>query len=453
MNHFITSFLRHLIITCLGVAPLGLLGQWASAGSGFTGNSLKVYSIAMVDTSTIWAVPRDAQFDEAALFFTRSLNGGATWDARSFQASGDLTPVHIFALDGDIAWMCLTDFNDRDGAGMLKTTNGGIAWTTLTGDFTQTGHNLKAAHFFDANAGVAFGSTGTNAGNQDNLHIYRTTDGGATWTTLSNLPAIDSGEGSWTDAGNGGYEVVGDNIWFGSTTGRVWYSTDQGATWAASSTGFSGNNTSVSSVAFRDANNGLAVSEGNQVARTTNGGASWSVISSPTTPPSTIGIEYVPGTAGTYVIWDGPFNSRDHSYTNDEGDNWATISGGGFSMDCMVFANADFGLGGSAVTNAQVGGVYRWDGKAPGVTGLFGVAEETRFSLYPNPAQGSVNVVVEDAGPFFVEVWDLNGRSMGIAGKGVANSLELDIQDLQPGLYLMQVRQGERSVFEKFTVY
>lgn len=452
MTQFLTLLLRQGLVGLLALTALSVQAQWNSIGSGFTGNNLKVYSLAVVDSNTIWAVPRNSQFSAATPFFTRSLDGGTTWDARNYTAGADLTPIHIFALDADVAWICLTDFNDRDGAGMLKTTDGGVAWTTLSGPFTQAGHNLKAVHFFDANVGVAFGSTGDGAANQDNLRIYRSTDGGSSWAEVSGLPATQAGEGTWTEAGNGGYDAVGDNLWFGSTTGRIWYSNDQGATWQVADAGITGNNLSISSVAFRDASNGLATSETGQVIMTTDGGATWAPTGTqPQAPPSTIGIEYVPGTSGTYVIWDGPFNSRDLSYTNDEGSSWARTNGN-FSMDCVVFVDASVGYGGSTVTSDQVGGVYRWQGQAPGVTGLFGQASAPAFELFPNPAQNELHLRWEQAKPRHIEVLDLQGRPVGLGQEVRGEAATLPLNDLVPGFYLLRSQDSEGVQVQRFLV-
>ncbi|MEM9984411.1 MAG: hypothetical protein AAF804_04885, partial [Bacteroidota bacterium] len=319
----ILSFLVPLCIAI--VRPLS--AQWASSGSGIAGNNLKVYSLSVVDDNTVWGIVRNSTFSAATLQFTRTTDGGTTWDARSFSAADSLTPVHIFALDGLTAWIALSDFNDRDGAGMIKTTTGGIAWTTLTGPFTQVGHNLKAVHFFDANVGVAFGSAGVGADNQSELHIYRSTDAGDTWTELTNLPAILSGEGTWTESGNGGYEAQGDTIWFGSTEGRVWRSVNRGSTWTVSSPVAAGDN--LNSLAFKDHLEGLAITDMDQVFKSTDGGETWAATTIPTIiPPSLRSIEYVPGTSGTYLIHDGgSFNSRDVTYTNDGGSTWFRTNG------------------------------------------------------------------------------------------------------------------------------
>ncbi len=426
--------------------------QWVSAGSGFTGNSLKVYSLSVADSAVLWALPRQAQFAAATPSFSLSTDGGQTWDSRSFSLADSLTPIHIFALDAQRAWVAATDRADRDGAALLKTNDGGQSWLILPGPYNQPGHNLKAVYFFTPEIGVALGSTGLRADAQANLRIYRSLDGGNTWSELDSLPAAQAGEGTWTDSGNNGYEALGDRLWFGSTTGRVWYSYDAGATWAVSSVGFTGNDSSVSSVAFSDSLHGLAVNPRGQAAATDDGGATWTRLSDLSLPPTPSAIEYVPGTVGTYLVHDGAaFNSRELSFTNDQGQNWRSIDGR-FSMDCISFWDRDRGFGGATVTNDSVGGVYRWDGVAPGLTQIRRRPRPAAFSLSPNPAHRQLKLAWTQPGQREVTVLDLQGRVVWGPRTIYRSSAALTLPALPPGLYLLRSFDEEGPQLRRFRV-
>src|SRR6185295_17214145 len=82
---------------------------------------------------------------------------------------------------------------DGPPATLIKTTNGGATWTTL--DMAPYATSLIDVHFFDPLNGIAVGGTGPNLTDRHAV-ILSTSDGGATWQTryASNRPG---GEWCW----------------------------------------------------------------------------------------------------------------------------------------------------------------------------------------------------------------------------------------------------------------
>lgn len=83
---------------------------------------------------------------------------------------------------------------------------------------------INLAHFFDENTGVVMGDPDSLG-----FEIYTTIDGGESWTRVDNNTIPPSLPDEYAYAGF--YEVVGSEIWFESTVGRVFHSPDYGNTW------------------------------------------------------------------------------------------------------------------------------------------------------------------------------------------------------------------------------
>jgi len=130
----------------------------------------------------------------------KTIDGGLTWvstsDNQASLAIGALAisksnPQVLYAGtgEGDIYYYRLiyplNSINaSYEGAGVLKTTNGGTSWV-LQGQSQFTGACFYKIAVNPTNDNIAFGAT--------NRGLFRTTNGGTTWTQLTNgLPAISS---------------------------------------------------------------------------------------------------------------------------------------------------------------------------------------------------------------------------------------------------------------------
>jgi gliding motility-associated-like protein len=162
----------------------------------------------------------------------------------------------------------------------FRTTNAGATWqtvdivaTTVTPAFTAP--TLSKMAFPSRNVGYA---AGTRNG------VYKTSDGGTTWTKINPFPALNENVGgaytSYTSifALDDNTVFVLGNIFTTAGFKRLYKTTDGGATW----TDISGSmNTQLPvgnmlNVLFSDANNGY-VSGSNVLFVTNDGGASWNM--------------------------------------------------------------------------------------------------------------------------------------------------------------------------------
>jgi photosystem II stability/assembly factor-like uncharacterized protein len=150
-----------------------------------------------------------------------------------------------------------------DSAWIFKTTNGGLDWYTLPNNFNRNFKFYKG-FFFDAQTWYLFGQPGVGDAQED---IYKTTDGGNTWTT--------------SFAGNSSMSKVIRNAFFlNKNTGwviesnNIYKTTDAGATW----THQTANITSAGGVFMTDSLTGYCYSLNKQILKTTDGGSSWNML-------------------------------------------------------------------------------------------------------------------------------------------------------------------------------
>jgi photosystem II stability/assembly factor-like uncharacterized protein len=438
-----------LTLLCLGAS---LHAQWMAVGSGISATPRGIQSLAALDANTLWAVTNDPTFTVAAREFTRTTNGGLTWDTGVIDAAnGDsYTSISVFALDANTAWVTMADldFGTFSTGRIYKTTNGGQSWQQQSGTFNNVDKAPTAVHFFDANVGVAYGSPATGFDAVDVLRIWRTTNGGDTWMELTDVPATQSGEAIFTYFGNDTYAAIGDNLWFGTRRGRIWHSDDRGATWETQSVGA---NVPIYAVAFKDALNGMAVSDGLGFV-TTDGGDTWSAISIPDAL-ATYQVSYVPDTPGTYVlVYEGSndfFADFRVAYTLNDGLDWTTTDATG--IEVVQFLSPTVGWGGGQIFGTTSGGLYEWTGDLDAVTSIS--EAKTGFGqvkVFPNPfaAETAIEFEVENSQSVEFIIRDVTNK---IVSRTQLENLASGRQqhrigfDAPAGMYLLTIRQAEKT--------
>ncbi len=239
--------------------------QWSyvSRPSGARFNSISVPS-----ANVIWAA-----CDSTKAF--RSTDFGNTWVLRnSGLPSGNL--YGISALDSLNCWIGTVT------GSIYRTTNGGLNWVV---QLTQSGSFADGIKMFNANYGIFYADP---LGTGQPFQLRYTTNGGTNWNLSPNSPISQND-----------YGVI--NAWDWVDTGRVWVGAANAVSAATSArifrttSGFAGGNWSTvqlpgtgtsdglywQAIAFTDASNGMAGTNGGNIRRTTDGGATWQLISNP----------------------------------------------------------------------------------------------------------------------------------------------------------------------------
>jgi len=165
--------------------------QWTSQSTAFTDASRGVLNIKIVDPNTVWALGFDGSGGGATVQeFTRTTDGGSNWISGLIDV-GDtsLSLTNISPVDGTTAWVGSYDSTNGLG-GVWKTADGGLTWKQQNTSAYQTSGTswLDAIHFYDANTGITLGDPVSGK-----FEIYKTTDGGDSWTSITTVAAA-SGE-------------------------------------------------------------------------------------------------------------------------------------------------------------------------------------------------------------------------------------------------------------------
>jgi uncharacterized repeat protein (TIGR01451 family) len=143
--------------------------NWAASGVGLP-NDIRIDNIAVAPLpSTLYAsghIPGSAI--EWGIY--RSSDGGATWAAAS---PPQTRPILSVTVDPNDAQTVYAGFDSE----LRKTTNGGATWTTLN---SNSGTPLCCSFL-----GVAFDPSNRNVFYVQHSMIFRTVDGGASWENVS----------------------------------------------------------------------------------------------------------------------------------------------------------------------------------------------------------------------------------------------------------------------------
>ncbi|MFA6923260.1 MAG: C10 family peptidase [Bacteroidales bacterium] len=436
----------------------GTPSAWIKQTSGFTFTRGAKY-ISIVDPQTIWVTMFNGVDATAPCYdYMKTTDGGTTWTTGTIPSSSfpdGFGLANIYAINGQIAWATINP-GSATGGYILKTTDGGANWAKQT-TAPFTGSWADFTYFFNATDGVSVGDPTTTP---NAYMIYTTTNGGTNWTQVSTstsvIPAPSSGEAAL----EGYYDVAGNTIWFGTTLGRVYKSTNKGLNWSVANTGL------VASICplFKDANKGIAIqypdANGNPYAlnKTTNGGATWAALS-PTGAFTKNNIDYVPGTASTWVSTSSDNTAGAHigsSYSADDGASFINIDTGSVQYTCVKFYDINTGWAGGYNNGPYEGGIYKWDNSI-----ISQILEQAKTSVYsvdvfPNPSNGIYNVRFNGTitGKSIIEVYDMLGNmvlneEINIASGG---TYQLDMINKQSGLYSVNITTGNQHFTNKISL-
>lgn len=442
-----------LLILCLQT-NIVLQAQWTSLGSGIDASPRQIFSMHAVDDQIIWAVTGFEHVNFTPAFeFTKSMDGGQTWQPGTLNIDPNLYHFDIFALDAQTAWITTADELNPISGKIFKTTDGGATWVHQFSAFTEFNQTPAGIYFWNSNEGVAFGATCHDSFN-DQIAIYYTLNGGDSWQEVKgeSMPDQLPGEGICFWSGNSNYAVVEDTMWFFSSRNRIFRSTNRGISWKAFDVDLE--NSYIISMAFKDALNGIVTGFlPNRIARTTDGGETW-VSKNIQYSGRATEIEYIPGTRGTYLIQDGDvLGGKDMLITYDNGNTWKLYASNE-NLSCLEFLSPTVGFAGGLIQAPDKGGIFRWNGDLSNRETIFASPlqkfEIPHFELFPVPAKDKLNIELPDEwiDPYRIELFDVQGKKL----IRVMNTTDrsLDITDLEPGVYVLKVIDREQILSKKF---
>src|SRR6266513_448379 len=257
--------------------------------SGTTNGLIAVWP---VNPQVVWASGR-------AGTFTVTTDGGQTWRAGVVPGAELLQFRDVQAFSASVAYLLsIGTSGDPTDFRIYKTVDGGATWT-----LQFENHNPNA--FYD---GFAFWTPHRGIAHSDSVNgvfpDLRTTDG-TSWQDISNMPPALPGEFSFASSGTCVTTQGGRNAWIatgGADVARVLATTDQGNTWNAYDTPlFSSPSAGGFTVDFRDPHHGIVgggdLDPGDpnnaRTAVSSDGGQTWTLTAAPPVTGAIFGLSYV----------------------------------------------------------------------------------------------------------------------------------------------------------------
>jgi photosystem II stability/assembly factor-like uncharacterized protein len=207
--------------------------------------------------------------------------------------------------------------------GLWMSTDNGATWTQLgTGSGSAQITNRPSTVSFDpANPSIFYEAGIYNGGG-----VYKTTNGGQTFTQLGSISHIDHVSIDYSDPNRQTLLATGHEA-----SQKVYKSTNGGSSWTEigqnlpSGTGFSNQSVIINAQTFLVGVNNAAGSGG--IYRTTNGGSSWTKVSS-----ASVINEALVASNGTIYFNVGTYNGDHLAKSTDNGVTWTEVGNGSVGM-------------------------------------------------------------------------------------------------------------------------
>jgi len=216
--------------------------NWKNVSDGYFGGGVGAVSVAASDESVVYAGEGESTLrnnvSENLGGLWRSDNGGRSWRNLGLKDSRHIARIVIHPGNPDIAWVAVMGhlFGSNSERGVYKTTDGGKTWRrvlfvneqTACADVVMEPGNpsvLYAGMWRVKRTPYSMESGGEGSG------LYKSTDGGETWTNLSTRKGLP--KGVWGVVNIAVPASNPDKVYamIENAEGGLFLSTDRGDTW------------------------------------------------------------------------------------------------------------------------------------------------------------------------------------------------------------------------------
>lgn len=295
-----------------------------------SGTDALLQAVSVVSADTVWVSGHDGTY-------ARTTDGGETWAAGTVPDADTLQFRDVHAVNGSTVYLLAAGPGDMSR--IYKTVDAGTTWDLQFLNDVPTAF-FDCFDFWNGIHGVAFSDAVDGA-----FVIMRTTDG-ESWKRVpgASVPAAQDGEGSFAASGTCLTRAGDSHAWIGTgaaNTARILYTEDGGETWSVSNTPIVGGETAgIAALAFADTLTGWAfggdIGDPNtftdNVAATSDGGLTWTLLDRPTFSGAIYGASTVPQAPSPSLVVVGPGGM---DYSIDGGSSWV-------SLDTLTYWAVDF---------------------------------------------------------------------------------------------------------------
>jgi photosystem II stability/assembly factor-like uncharacterized protein len=286
-----------------------------------SGVTALLQAVSVVDSSVAWISGHDA-------IVLRTTDGGRSWTRRPVPGAPDSLQFRdIHAFDARIAY--ILSAGPGELSRIYRTDDGGATWTLQWMNQEPAGF-YDCFDFWSAERGVLYGDA-VDGG----LRILTTEDGGRTWRRVpaEALPAAQAGEGGFAASGLCARTRPGGRAWIAAgnaARARVFRTSDYGRTWSAAEVPVvAGEAAGLAAISMVDDRvcvafgGNLAVNDRatENVAATTDGGATWTAMPALSINGAAYGGTHIGG-ARDVLIAVGPGGA---AISRDAAQTWSTV--------------------------------------------------------------------------------------------------------------------------------
>jgi photosystem II stability/assembly factor-like uncharacterized protein len=324
--------------------------QWLTQQSP---TDVELRGLSIVSPTVVWASGQHGTV-------VHTIDGGEHWTRDTIPGAGALDLRAIAATSASTAHA----ISIADSSRIYRTTDGGRTWSRRWAA-TRTGTFLDAIRFWDERHGIAMSDPVDGK-----FLVVVTDDGGDSWREIppERIPAAIAGEGGFAASGSCLAVWGASHVWIasgGAAAARVYHSPDRGRTWTVHDTPLRAGipSAGIFSVAFRDSLHGVIAGGdyakpalgGRNLAVTGDGGATWTLADSATSPPGyRSAVAFVPGSRGAEVVAVG-LTGTDRSH--DGGRTWTTVDSVPYNSVAFASPAAGWAVG-------PKGRIARWSAPA-----------------------------------------------------------------------------------------
>jgi len=268
--------------------------------------------------------------------------------------------------------------------------------------------------------------------------IYKTTNGGQSWSNVQNLAHQNLNCISFADDMHGAA---------GGNKSAILFTTDQGVSWSAATVNIA-DQLDIQSIKFYNGLNGIAVGQ-TIILKTSDGGATWNKVNY-SFPATLYSVCY----SGSTI-----YASGDKYYvvkSTDGGNTWINIMDTVFAKKnaytqfnaIVIDKNGNLWTGGNSglLTTAPISGIN---------DNTFNPNSFTLSQNYPNPFNPTtvISFSLPEKSRISLKVYDILGRVVDILTDGVMNSgihkINFDGKKFASGIYIYSLSSDKGGIFSK----